>query len=535
MINIIKSLKISLLSRLSLFWRMFFSLLLQLLIISTLSVIAERFLNAHEIANHMSAQIDQLIVKRQQVQKNLETGDLYAIRQLYAQDPKLMRQIQITDKQGKILFTTTHKIDEQGVIIFPKYHDDENKYTVPNNDAHTPTDNKPPKLFSIYHHPLFNTIFNTNDNYAKLADTQVKGADGNIYTIQLQPELSFIEILALQRNSLKARIIIVIILATLVSLWLSRIWTRRIQRVQNSVHRMMAGDYQVDTQLMQLGNDEFGQLAQHIAQLSERLADSELARKQMLSDISHELRSPLARLEIATELTRDFSPNAGKYLDRIQKETARMNELIEHIIHIQSLQMQRYAMSQDEQQAVDLVEIINQIGQDVCFEFQDKQIHWQWQSPILQKTHKTHNPKDFIVMGHAEQLHSALENVIRNAFMHTPIGGSVQVTMTLTTALTTAMAQTLSPQKPSAIVISISDTGEGVAEKDLQRIFQPFVRLDTARHRKTGGYGLGLAIVHAVVMAHHGQIRAYNRTDTQGLTVEIELPVRGIAKGNKGE
>ena len=77
-----------------------------------------------------------------------------------------------------------------------------------------------------------------------------------------------------------------------------------------------------------------------------------------------------------------------------------------------------------------------------------------------------------------------------------------------------------------ALQISITDEGGGIADKDLARIFQPFVRLDSARHRETGGYGLGLAIVHAVVMAHKGQIHVYNRQDDiQGLVMQITLPV----------
>ena len=83
----------------------------------------------------------------------------------------------------------------------------------------------------------------------------------------------------------------------------------------------------------------------------------------------------------------------------------------------------------------------------------------------------------------------------------------------------------------SAIQISVKDEGDGIADKDLERIFQPFVRLDSARHRDTGGYGLGLAIVHAVVMAHKGSINAYNRQDgIKGLTVQIVLPMKEKTK-----
>ena len=276
---------------------------------------------------------------------------------------------------------------------------------------------------------------------------------------------------------------------------------------------MIDGDYQANPDLSKMGDDELGLLAKDVAKLSIRLAESELARKQMLSDISHELRSPLARLEVATELTRDFAPNTSRYLDRIDKESARMNELIEQIIHIQSLQMQQYTIDNLENEAVNLSEIISEIGQDVCFEFQHKNVRWQWQPSRLLS--KSDTDFSWTVLGNQEQLHSAFENVIRNAFMHTEAGSTVSA----------EMKEVEMDNKSHAIEITITDEGGGVAEKDLDRIFQPFVRLDSARHRETGGYGLGLAIVHAVVIAHKGYINVYNRQDgIKGLMMQITLP-----------
>ena len=310
------------------------------------------------------------------------------------------------------------------------------------------------------------------------------------------------------------RLTIIIVFSILVCIWLSRTLTKRMRRMQHTVYRMIDGDYQAHTSLTKMGGDELGLLAKDVAKLSSRLAESELARKQMLSDISHELRSPLARLEVATELTRDFAPNADRYLDRIDKESARMNELIEQIIHIQSLQMQQYTIDNLEDELVDVAEIISDIGQDVCFEFQHKNVCWQWQQPESALS-DTASATDWTVLGNQEQLHSALENVIRNAFMHTAADSTVIANI----------KQVEMENKAPAIQVSVTDVGGGVAVDDLDRIFQPFVRLDSARHRETGGYGLGLAIVHAVVMSHKGHINAYNRQDgVQGLVVQITLP-----------
>lgn len=505
--------------RITLFWRLFLSLLLTVLITSIISVMVERWLNGKELSARMDVQIDSLLLKRQEVVAALQAGDLLAIRQLYRQDRRLMSQVRI--------------YDEQGAIIFPRYRYREERQTngqevardLPshpisgNRRAHHDKNDsayeKPSFINAILHPAMPNreVIFDPN-NRPELADITVDLPDGQTAIIQLRPHLRFADVLALQRGNFTVRLLLIILFSVLVCFWLSRTLTQRIGRVQDTVHRMIDGDYQANPQLSTLGSDELGLLAKDVALLSTRLAESELARKQMLSDISHELRSPLARLDVATELTRDFAPDASRYLDRIDKESTRMNELIEQIIHIQSLQMQQYTIDNLESDAVDVVELITEIGKDVCFEFQHKDVRWQWTPPDALSSS---SDASLTVLGNQEQLHSAFENIIRNAFMHTPADSTV----------TAEVTKVRLDNKRDAIQISITDEGGGVAEKDLERIFQPFVRLDSARHRETGGYGLGLAIVHAVVVAHKGQINVCNRKDgIQGLVVKIVLPIQ---------
>ncbi len=541
-----------------LFWRLFLSLLAMILITSVLSIAVERWLNERELATRMDSQIDKLLIQRERLVTSLEAGDLSTVKQLYSEDRRLMSQIRI--------------YDEQGAIIFPRYRSREGRGErrqardmTDIQTADTQTIDNPPSVSSNPQRSVSSSIDNKDSDYYKSSDkergdknpyraysfdkesvnserssdkpfslddilkpipshkaiadidsrpelvevTVVMPNDDSVI-IQLRPHLLFKDVLELQRGNFTLRLLLIIFFSVLVCFWLSRTLTRRIGRVQDTVHRMMDGNYEVNPQLSSLGSDELGLLAKDVALLSTRLADSELARKQMLSDISHELRSPLARLDVATELTRDFAPDANRYLDRIDKESARMNALIEQIIRIQSLQMQQYTIDNLEYESVDICEIISDIGQDVCFEFQHKNIQWQWRpsaSLVL----------DFYtVLGNQEQLYSALENIIRNAFMHTAVDSTVMADI---------KAVKMNNQI-EAIQISITDEGGGVAEQDLERIFQPFVRLDTARHRETGGYGLGLAIVHAVVMAHKGQITVHNRKDSiKGLMVEIVLPV----------
>ena len=502
--------------RITLFWRLFLSLLLTVLITSIISVMVERWLNGKELSARMDVQIDSLLLKRQEVVAALQAGDLLAVRQLYRQDRRLMSQIRIYDEQGAIIFPRYRYREERrtnGQEVerdLPSHAMSDNRRA--HNDKNDSAYQKPSFINEILHPAMPNreVIFDPN-NRPELADLTVDLPDGQTAIIQLRPHLRFADVLALQRGNFTVRLLLIILFSTLVCFWLSRTLTRRIGQVQHTVHRMIDGDYQVNPHLSELGSDELGLLAKDVAQLSTRLAESELARKQMLSDISHELRSPLARLDVATELTRDFAPDASRYLDRIDKESARMNELIEQIIHIQSLQMQQYSIDNLENDAVDMIELITEIGKDVCFEFQHKNVRWQWTPPDALLS------APLTVLGNQEQLHSALENIIRNAFMHTSSGSAVAAKIT----------KTQLANKRYGIAINITDEGGGVAEKDLERIFQPFVRLDSARHRETGGYGLGLAIVHAVIIAHKGQINVYNRKDgIQGLVVQIVLPVQ---------
>ena len=505
--------------RITLFWRLFLSLLLTVLITSIISVMVERWLNGKELSARMDVQIDSLLLKRQEVVAALQAGDLLAIRQLYRQDRRLMSQVRIYDEQGAIIFPRYRYREERqtnGQEVardLPSHAMSENRRA--HNDKNDSTYEKPSFINEILHPAMPNreVIFDPNSR-PELADITVDLPDGQTAIIQLRPHLRFADVLALQRGNFTVRLLLIILFSVLVCFWLSRTLTQRIGRVQDTVHRMIDGDYQANPQLSTLGSDELGLLAKDVALLSTRLAESELARKQMLSDISHELRSPLARLDVATELTRDFAPDASRYLDRIDKESTRMNELIEQIIHIQSLQMQQYTIDNLESDAVDVVELITEIGKDVCFEFQHKDVRWQWTPPDALSSS---SDASLTVLGNQEQLHSALENSIRNAFMHTPADSTV----------TAEVTKVRLDNKRDAIQISITDEGGGVAEKDLERIFQPFVRLDSARHRETGGYGLGLAIVHAVVVAHKGQINVCNRKDgIQGLVVKIVLPIQ---------
>ncbi len=487
-----------------LFWRLFLSLLLMLLVTSILSTLIERAMNAQALESRMAAQVTHVVSVRQSIIQALEVGDYDAVRQIYRNERGIRNQIIV--------------INDQGVALFSRFRSSD---APSSREAGTVETIGPPS-----DHVIQDVVPDT-DSYPELRDIPVTTPDGDTYTVQLQPRLPLHDLVALQKTHLPVRFGIIILFSVLACYWFSRTLSKRIRHVQFAVHRMSEGDYQAYDDLSKLGDDELGALAKDVSELSNRLADSELSRKQMLSDISHELRSPLARLDVATELTRDYAPEATHYLDRIQKESARMNDLIAQIISIQSLQMQRYKTQSEDYESVNIQMLLDEIGQDVCFEFYDKHINW----------HCIHNEFAYTVIGNREQLHSAFENVIRNAFIYSNPNSIVSA----------KIETVILENQRSALKVSITDQGSGIDDADVARIFQPFVRLDASRqrpvsttashaldresnsnpHRKReGGYGLGLAIAQAIIAAHKGQINARNRQDgTQGLVVEIVLPV----------
>ena len=494
---------------LSLFWRLFLSLLLTLLLTAVLSIFIERHLNEQALSMRTDRQIDRLMLRRAPLIEALEAGDSDAVAQMYRDERRLMSQIRIYDADGSILY--------------PRYREPP-KPRSPQAEPPDAATNDERRTVSAFFLEMLHALSTHRppadiSQRAELAETRIQLPDGQYVTVQLHPHLSFKDIIALQNTNVAVRIGLILLLSVLMCLLLSRTMTRRIRQVQHHVQRMMLGDYQTALPQESSSADELGRLARDVSELSQRLADSELARKQVLSDISHELRSPLARLEVATELARDCAPHAERYLLRIDKETARMNELIEHIIRIQSLQMQKYTLDNQDHEPVDMAHLLTEIGQDVCFEFQNKAINWQWQAPK--------ESAGWQVQGNPEQLRSAFENIIRNAFMHTQTGGQVSAQLDKPT--------------PQQLRIRIIDEGGGIDAADTQRIFQPFVRLDSARHRQTGGYGLGLAIVQAVITAHQGDVDAqnYQHTDGEkndllagakkGLMVQVILPLLGEA------
>jgi two-component system, OmpR family, sensor histidine kinase CpxA len=281
---------------------------------------------------------------------------------------------------------------------------------------------------------------------------------------------------------------------------LARYMTAPVVRLRAATQRLAAGDLSARVGgLAARGGDEIAQLVRDFDAMAERLEKSVNAQARLLNDISHELRSPLARLNVALELARQRSgPSAHSALERIDLESSRLNELIGGLLTIARMEDSSEAVKKS---PIHLAEMLEGIAQDADYEAQSR--NCRVERVIVE---------DCWVMGAPMLLHSAIENVVRNATRYTREGTDVQI----------RLESAQGPNVPEA-VIRVTDSGPGVPEEALEKLFRPFYRIDDARGRQTGGVGLGLAITERAVRLHGGTVKAANLPEG-GLMIEIRLP-----------
>jgi two-component system, OmpR family, sensor histidine kinase CpxA len=302
-------------------------------------------------------------------------------------------------------------------------------------------------------------------------------------------------------------ILIGIISSGLVCYLLARYLTSPIVRLRAATQRLAAGDLSARAgKPGSRGGDEIAELVRDFDVMAERLETSVKAQARLLTDISHELRSPLARLNVALALARQRTgPGAESALDRIDLEANRLNDLIGELLTIARLEA-----GDDSRQRlpIHMAEMLQEICSDADFEAQSRNCNVNCVIGC-----------DPVVMGSPTLLHSAIENVVRNGTRYTREGTAVEV----------RLEHTDTDAQPKA-TIRVIDSGPGVPEESLNKIFRPFYRIDDARGRQTGGVGLGLAITDRVVRLHGGTVHAENRSEG-GLVVEIRLPAIPVQPG----
>ena len=239
--------------------------------------------------------------------------------------------------------------------------------------------------------------------------------------------------------------------------------------------------------------DELGELATSFNQMADRIQTLVAAERRLLLDISHELRSPLARLGVAIELARS-GEDREHMLDRIQKESERLNELVAELLQVTRVEGDP---STQRMEAVRLDELLGDLVYDSLLEAKTKDVTLLLDAPM-----------PATLMGDEELIRRAVENVIRNAIRYAPRSTAVDITLR---------------RAGDNAQVCVRDYGPGVPEDALPRIFDPFYRVDSDRNRVSGGLGLGLAIARRSVELHKGKLTARNANP--GLMVTIEFPL----------
>lgn len=294
-----------------------------------------------------------------------------------------------------------------------------------------------------------------------------------------------------------ARITIPAFISFILCLLLAHSFSKPVRLIKKATTKLGQGQFDTRVEGMTKRNDELGQLANSFNEMAEQLQQHQSAQQRLLGDVSHELRSPLTRLQMAIGLAQQelTSEQARQqYLQRCQREITRLDKMIENVLVLSRLENTIQTITF---QHVNINALVQDIINDEQFVANKKSI-----------TIELSKAKTINILADQALLASAISNVLSNAVKYSPEQSTISVI--------------LSSDK-EAVSLVISDQGDGVPEQSLSKLFSPFYRVTLARDRDTGGTGLGLAIAKQAIDAHQGKIFAKNNA-VKGLSVTIQLP-----------
>ncbi|MEM1263367.1 MAG: ATP-binding protein [Pseudomonadota bacterium] len=322
----------------------------------------------------------------------------------------------------------------------------------------------------------------------------LRGTDGALYRAVLAPPALVIGPLRLE--SLRTVIIVVALLVSAgVCYLLSRMIVAPIRAIDAAALRLSQGDLRARTAALTSGGTELASLSRQFNTMAEQVESLLTAQRELLRNVSHELRSPLARLRVALELARNRDGRRDDALTRIERETVRLDRLIGQILNLSRV---TDSSAEIPKEPVELGGLINEIVADATYEGRARNL--KIRTDVMAAT----------ILAEPTLLQSAIENVIRNALRFSPDGGVIDVSVR---------------QDAGASRITIADAGPGVSNAHLRAIFEPFFRADHARTRAEDGAGdgVGLAITRAVIEQLGGSVSATNRAPS-GLEVTLIVP-----------
>jgi two-component system sensor histidine kinase CpxA len=326
----------------------------------------------------------------------------------------------------------------------------------------------------------------------------LQGSSGREYIFATELPAGPRAALGINRASIALKWGIALLVSGFICYLLTRYLTTPILRLRAASQQLAAGDLSTRAAaVIERRHDELGDLVRDFNAMASRIEELVRRQRQLISDVSHELRSPLARLYVALDLGRERKGNDPAF-DHMEKDIGLLNEMIGRLLTVARLDTSAPPVPM---MPVDLTEIVSQVVRDADFESRERS------GGVKLTAHK-----QFIVQGNAKLLQSAIENLVRNAISYAEPGTSVEIFL-----------QSERASNVSFVRLEVRDYGPGVPESELVNIFQPFYRVSDARDRQSGGAGLGLAIAERVIRIHGGTIRAENAAP-RGLQVEILLP-----------
>jgi two-component system, OmpR family, sensor kinase len=324
--------------------------------------------------------------------------------------------------------------------------------------------------------------------------------DGMVYTIMIANPHWPINML--RETDVRVILALFALLTSGFVCWLlARYVSRPVVHLQASARSLAAGNLEARVgQEFSRRRDELGVLARDFDTMADHIRNLLASKEDLLRGMSHELRSPLARLRVALGLARRSDADLPKQLDRIELEAERLDTLIGQMLQLSQLRAVEPLAGREH---VELSSLVTEIVEDAKLE-----------AGAAHKQVALHVQDRLSTQGDHGFLRSAIENVIRNAIRFTPVNTTVEVSVTVDRGMA---------------VITIDDRGLGVPEPELERIFEPFYRVAQSRDRDSGGTGLGLAITARVVQLYGGSVIARNRSEG-GLSVQMRLPICPLAQ-----
>jgi two-component system sensor histidine kinase CpxA len=333
----------------------------------------------------------------------------------------------------------------------------------------------------------------------KITSTQLSDANGQVYTLLTSGRRPPRSLLAPGPLGVGMRLGVAAVISAFISLLLARYLAAPLGHLGRASRKLATGDLSVRVGgPLDRRNDEFGQLARDLDEMAGQLEMMQQANQRLLRDVSHELRSPLARLRVALEIARNKDQKLlAAELDRIELESERLEVLVDEVLGLlressgpKELRLQRF----------DLAELLQDLVDTVNYEASDKLrvIGQDIRPPLLLDADR-------------ELLWRTFENLLRNAVIHSGDSSGIRI-----------FARQISDDE---IEVGVQDSGKGIPAAHVERIFEPFYRVDESRSRSSGGHGLGLAIAASAIRRHGGRITAANREEG-GLEVRVVLPIK---------